>query len=320
MHILREPEPEAALAFLQSALAGLKEHRGRLVQVFANCTVDYQGRAASTLDQGERLIMLKPDGTLLVHTGEKSKPVNWMPPGENRFSVAEKDGRIELTALRRKPHEEVVRIFLHDVRLLLSVPMRDAQELVLRRTEGDLHALFYAHPELIEPGLVFHRGEKDTRRGPVDLWGTDKEGHRVLVEVKRSKGGISEATQLWRYVEMERNGRYAVEGDVMEGTANVAVATRSGKNGSGKTGANGQNGKTSPKVRGILACPGISDKAQKMLSDHGLEHVAIDWDDLLQHLDAPRAAGQATLGRFGGDGLKDGDKERTVRTGRRRKG
>ena len=293
MHVVRAPDADATLSFLRTELAALRGRRGRLVEVVAACRVEYAGRAASTLDHGERLVVLKPDGTLLVHTGKSSKPVNWMPPGANEFSVAEEDGVVRLTATRRKPHNEVVKIDLLEVHLLLSVPLRDSEELVLRRTEGDLHRLFFERPELLEPGLLFHRGEKDTRRGPVDLWGTDGDGNRVLVEVKRSKAGVQEATQLWRYVEMEREDRHR----------------------------NGRNGNAAPtRVRGLLVSPGASDGALRMLKDHDLEHKAIDWDDLLAHLEAPRAAGQATLARFDAEDPAPALRtEPTQRTGKRRR-
>ncbi len=296
MHVVRDPDAEATLAFLRTELAAVRNRRNHVVEIVASCTVDYQGRAASQLDTGERLILVKPDGTLLVHSSTKSKPVNWMPPGENGFTVAKEDDGVLLTALRKRPHEEAVRIRLRDVRLLVAVPLRDAEELVLRRTEGDLHRLFFEHPGLLEEGLVFQRGEKRTRRGPVDLWGTDARGHRVLAEVKRSKAGIAEATQLWRYVEMERTGRYA-DGD----------ATK-------EAGAEGAR----PTVRGLLIAPGFSAEAERMLADHGLEAVSIDWDRLLAHIEAPRAAGQATLGRFGDEAEPQKAVEPTLRTGRKR--
>lgn len=304
MHIVREPDAAATLEFLRSELAAARNRRSHLVQLVAACSIRYTGRAASTLDQGERLVILKPDGTLLVHTSQKSKPVNWMPPGANTFSVALEDDHVVLVAERKKPHNETVKLTLLETRLLVALPLRDSEELVLRRTEGDLHRLFFEHPELIEAGIAFHRGEKQTRRGPVDLWGTDADGARVLVEVKRSKAGIAEATQLWRYVEMERTGRYANGDDTPE---------------AGDVTASDDNGPSRPRIRGILVAPGISDKAQAMLREHELEFLGIDWDELLAHLDAPRAAGQATLATFEGAADAPGlVTERTQRTGKRR--
>lgn len=295
MHFTREPDAEAVESFLRHELSRMRSRRGRLVQVVGACRVDYQGRAASTLEEGERVVMLKPDRTLLVHSAQKSKPVNWMPPGANEFSIERKGDEVTLVAIRRKPTMESVRITFLQVQVLLAVVVQDAKELVLRRTEGDLHRFFFEHPELIEAGLRLTRGERSTRRGPVDLWGTDRDGNRVLVEVKRSKAGIQEATQLWRYVEHHRS----------------PGNTDDGANGNGSAG----------RVRGFLVAPGASKEALNMLKDHELEFVELDWDRVLKHVEAPRSGGQATLGRFGeapGDVKEAVVPERTRRTGKKR--
>ena len=67
---LVDPTPEAAHALLQRRLGG-----ETLVTVYGRCTVEYDGRAASSLGPGDRLVVLKPDGTALVHTTENQKPV-----------------------------------------------------------------------------------------------------------------------------------------------------------------------------------------------------------------------------------------------------
>ncbi len=290
MHFVREPDAEAVEGFLRHGVSRLKSSRGDVLQVVAACRVDYQGRAASTLEEGERIVILKPDRTLLVHSAHKSKPVNWMPPGANEFSVERRGDEVTLTAIRKKPTTESVKITFLETQVLLSVAVRDAKELVLRRTEGDLHRFFFDHPELIEPGLDLTRGERATRRGPVDLWGTDRDGRRVIVEVKRSKAGIQEATQLWRYVEHHQN----------------------------------DDGDAAHRVRGILIAPGASKEATRMLSDHDLEYLELDWDRVLKHSEAPRAGGQATLGRFETKQQEEQEEhavvpERTQRTGKKRR-
>jgi hypothetical protein len=73
---LHRPDPATARRRVATAI-----DRAEMVTVFGRCTVEYEGRAASTLGPGERLVMLKPDGTVLVHTDEGQKPVNWQPPG-----------------------------------------------------------------------------------------------------------------------------------------------------------------------------------------------------------------------------------------------
>lgn len=258
MQILRDPTPEAALSFFQVELAGLANRHGHLLEAVGDCEVHYQGRARSLLNRGERLLLLKPDGTLLVHTSEKAKPVNWQPPGAT-FSAAVEGGHVVLTSYRVKP-EEIVKVTFHHIRLLCSVPLRDGAELDLLGTEDDLQKLLFDHPELVEPGFRPRRRERDTDRGFYDLDGDDSKGRRLIVEVKRTAAGIKEAQQLWRYVEDLK--------------------------------------RVSPNLRGVLVAPSIAEKARNLLSDHGLEWKEIDWDEVLPKVEAMRQGGQSSLGRF----------------------
>ncbi|HUR64283.1 MAG TPA: endonuclease NucS [Candidatus Thermoplasmatota archaeon] len=258
MQVLRDPDTAAAFAFLQGELQGLAQRRGHLVQAVGDCEVRYQGRARSDLHRGERLLLLKPDGTLLVHTAEKSKPVNWQPPGAS-FSVGLEDGRLVLTSHRTKP-EEIVKVTFHAITLLLAVPLRDAADLALVGTEDDLQALLFVQPSIVEEGFVPARRERGTARGFLDLDGRDAQGRRLVVEVKRTTAGVSEAQQLWRYVERLR----------------------------------GQDAG----ARGILLAPRVAERARKLLADHGLEWKEVDWADILPKVEAMRRGGQSTLMRF----------------------
>ena len=71
-----DPTPTEAVEMLEPALT-----TGAMVTIVGHCEVEYEGRASSYLALGDRLVILKPDGTLLVHTDSKRKPVNWQPPG-----------------------------------------------------------------------------------------------------------------------------------------------------------------------------------------------------------------------------------------------
>lgn len=254
VRVLRDLHPEAAVEFLKSELGH------RFVQVAARCSIDYQGRAESTLPSGSRLLLFKPDGTLLVHGARKLKPVNWQPPG-CVFSAARESGQIVLTAFRDKPRE-TVRIVLEEVQLVLSMSLDDGDELDLVGSEDDLQAFLALRPQLIEPGFRFWSRERASGRGPMDLYGEDAAGRRVVVEVKRRAAGVKEADQLRRYVERERAAR--------EGTG----------------------------VRGILVAPQVSDKARKYLSDLDLEWRELDWDKLRRSAADLLKAGQRTLGEW----------------------
>jgi endonuclease len=258
MHILREPDLEAALRFLQTELAGLAQRRGHLVQAVGDCEVKYQGRARSDLHRGERLVLLKPDGTLLIHTASKAKPVNWQPPGAT-FAVAVEDERLVLSSARSKP-EEIVRVTFHAVRMLASVPLRDGAGLDLVGTEDDIQALLFTRPSLVEAGFLPARRERNSKRGFYDLDGHDAEGRRLVVEVKRTVAGVAEAQQLWRYVERLR--------------------------------------RKDPGVRGLLIAPRVADKARSLLEEHALEFREIDWSVLLPQVEEMRASGQASLAKY----------------------
>jgi RecB family endonuclease NucS len=99
---LVDPTAEAAHALLARRLDG-----DALVTVYGRCTVEYDGRASSSLGPGDRLVVLKPDGTALVHTTENQKPVNWQPPGCTH-EVSVSDGRLRLRSERSTPSEELL--------------------------------------------------------------------------------------------------------------------------------------------------------------------------------------------------------------------
>lgn len=258
MNILREPDLQASLAFFQGELAGLAQRKGHMLLAVGACTVKYVGRARSDLHSGERLVVLKPDGTLLIHTAAKAKPVNWQPPGA-AFAVSLDDGKIVLSSTRIKP-EEIVQVTFARITMLASMPLSDGVSIDLLGTEDDMQALLHQRPDLIEIGFVPSRRERNSARGFYDLDGHDTNGNRIIVECKRTTAGVSEAQQLWRYVERLR--------------------------------------KSDPKCRGILVAPRVADKARKMLDEHKLDWKEIAWDELLPQVEAMRQSGQASLIRF----------------------
>ena len=258
MQLVREPDAEAALAFLQTELAGLALRRGHLVQAVGECEVQYQGRARSMLTKGERLLVLKPDGTLLIHTAKGAKPVNWQPPGAS-FAVAVEGGRVVLSSHRAKP-EEIVRVTFHSVRLLVAVPLTDGADLAVEGTEDDLQNLLRQRPHLVEPGFVPSLRERTSATGRYDLDGHDAKGRRLVVECKRATAGVADAQQLWRYVERLR--------------------------------------RTEPTVRGVLVAPRVAEKARLLLAEHDLGWRELDWATALPQSQEVRRSGQASLGRF----------------------
>lgn len=228
---LLEPTLNAAGQLLREHLPSLGLNKRTLLLV-GRCGVLYHGRAESRLEAGDRIVLVKADGTLLIHNPHGLKPVNWQPPGCT-FALESEGTSLTLVASRARP-VETVRLRFERVDLAGFVHLEDGKPLELRGTEFDVRDTLRARPELVEAGFVPWERERLTERGPMDLYGEDAQGRRVIVEVKRTRAGIAEATQLWRYVEKERAKR--------------GVA-----------------------VRGILVAPAASERARLLLVEHGLE-------------------------------------------------
>jgi RecB family endonuclease NucS len=162
--------------------------------VIARCTVDYSGRLTAHLPEATRLIMVKADGTLAIHSdGNASKPLNWMiAPNvvevhDDRWVVTNsKSERLTITIL------EILEDVTHD--------LGDDPGLVKDGVEAHLQELLAASPETLEEGLELIRREYPTDIGPVDLLCADDNGATVAVEVKR-RGEIDGVEQLARYIE-----------------------------------------------------------------------------------------------------------------------
>ncbi|HJS72283.1 MAG TPA: endonuclease NucS [Acidimicrobiia bacterium] len=166
--------------------------------VVARCTVDYSGRLSAHLPEATRLIMVKADGTLAVHSdGNASKPLNWMI-APNVLEIHE--DRWEVT--NSKGERLVIQI--HEILEDVTHVLGDDPGLVKDGVEAHLQELLAARPEFLEEGLELIRREYPTDIGPVDLLCADVNGAAVAVEVKR-RGEIDGVEQLSRYMERLNN-------------------------------------------------------------------------------------------------------------------
>jgi RecB family endonuclease NucS len=228
-----EPTPAEAIEVLETALA-----TGAMITIVGHCEVEYDGRASSYLAPGDRLVILKPDGTLLVHTDSKHEPVNWQPPGcTHRVSL--EDDRLCVRSLRSSPAEQVT-ITFESIAQLSVFELADESTLALEGTEEDLRQRIFAEPDLIEAGFRPLMRERETPAGPVDIYGKDREGKPVIVELKRRRVGPDAVGQLNRYVA-------AVSRDLPVGTT----------------------------PRGILVAPSVTDRAERLLRSEGLESISL---------------------------------------------
>ncbi|CAN5480736.1 endonuclease NucS [soil metagenome] len=162
--------------------------------VIARCSVDYQGRLAAHLPEAVRLIMVKADGCLAIHSdGGAYKPLNWMN-SPNRLVESATEWTVT------NPKGEQLTITLHEVLSDVGAEFGVDPGLQKDGVEAHLQELLAATPSAIEDGLTLVRREYPTAIGPVDLVCRDADGRVVAVEVKR-RGDIDGVEQLVRYIE-----------------------------------------------------------------------------------------------------------------------
>ena len=168
--------------------------------VVARCQVDYAGRLTAHLPMAKRVLMIKADGSVLVHSdGGSYKPLNWMsPPCSVREGVND-DGQVEWVVTGKDG--DTLRILIEDIQHDSSHELGVDPGLQKDGVEKHLQELLAEHPATLADGLTLVRREYPTAIGPVDLMCRDAAGASVAVEIKR-RGEIDGVEQLTRYLEL----------------------------------------------------------------------------------------------------------------------
>jgi len=171
--------------------------------IVARCSVTYEGRLGARLAEATRLIVLKADGSIAVHSDAKAyKPLNWMTPP---CSIRVTDSSI--TAETTKGERLVVE--LHEVLHEHEIELGEDPGLEKDGVEAELQQLIAARVAALRDDFVLVRREFPTDIGPIDLLCRDGEGRAVVIEVKRI-AEIAGVDQLLRYQErLDRDPQYA---------------------------------------------------------------------------------------------------------------
>jgi RecB family endonuclease NucS len=167
--------------------------------IVARCAVDYTGRLTAHLPEALRLIIVKADGSVLVHADAGGyKPLNWMTPPT---VIEEEEGRI---VVRKHKGDDRLEIALAEVLSDVTHAMDfDAARLEKDGVEADLQVALADAPQWCGEGFRLVRREWPTDIGPVDLMCRDDEDGWIAVEIKRV-GTIEAVEQLSRYIERIR--------------------------------------------------------------------------------------------------------------------
>ena len=173
--------------------------------VVARCSVDYAGRLSAHLPLATRLLLVKSDGSVLVHSDSLSyKPLNWMSP-PCTLAVMEPDavqadaGVIQVWRVAQAKTADLLVISIHEVVHESSHELGHDPGLQKDGAEHHLQKLLAEQIELLGDGFSLVRREYMTAIGPVDILARDATGASVAVEIKR-RGDIDGVEQLTRYL------------------------------------------------------------------------------------------------------------------------
>ncbi|GAB4095816.1 endonuclease NucS [Brachybacterium horti] len=221
--------------------------------VVARCSVDYTGRLTAHLPLAPRLLILKADGSVLVHSdGGSYKPLNWMSPPatlrttERSPAEAEADPEgawIQQWDVTHTKTGDTLRVRIHELIEESAHELGEDPGLQKDGVEAHLQALLAEHIHTLGEGWSLVRREYGTAIGPVDILARDAQGRAVAVEIKR-RGEIDGVEQLTRYLELLNRDPLLAP------------------------------------VRGIFAAQIIKPQARVLAEDRGIACVTLDYDAL----------------------------------------
>jgi RecB family endonuclease NucS len=217
--------------------------------VIARCSVDYSGRLTAHLPLATRLLLVKADGSVLVHSdGGSYKPLNWMAPPCAMAELEPDDAQAAegVIAVWRVVHAksgDSLTVLIHEVLHDTSHELGVDPGLVKDGVEAHLQELLAEHIHTLGDGYSLVRREHMTAIGPVDILARDHVGASVAVEIKR-RGEIDGVEQLTRYLEL------------MNRDPHLAPVT------------------------GVFAAQQIKPQARTLAEDRGIRCVVLDYDAL----------------------------------------
>jgi endonuclease len=215
--------------------------------VIARCSVDYIGRLRAHLPLATRLLMVKADGSVLIHSdGGSYKPLNWMsPPARLHVEAPDEtdaaDGVAEVWHVQHAKSDDRLVIQIHEQLHEFSHELGVDPGLVKDGVEADLQRLLAEQIHTLGEGYSLIRREYMTAIGPVDILARDAAGATVAVELKR-RGDIDGVEQLTRYLELLNRDPLLAP------------------------------------VKGVFAAQQIKPQARVLASDRGIDCLTLDYD------------------------------------------
>ena len=237
--------------------------------LIARCTVDYKGRLTAHLPEATRLLIVKADGSVLVHSdGGSYKPLNWMSPP---CSLKEEPGTWTVT---NKAGEQLI-ITLDEALHDSSHDLGTDPGLRKDGVESHLQELLAAQIETLGDGWSLIRREYPTAIGPVDILCREPLGTTVTVEIAHAAAAPAAAadeTHVNNGADSPRFRHWAVEIKRRATIDAVEQLTR-------YLDLLNRDPLLAP-VSGILAAQAIAPQARTLAEDRGMRCVVLDYDAL----------------------------------------
>lgn len=227
----KNPDMERVLEIINEGLS-----KRAFITIMASCRVYYDGRATSRLGLGDRIILIKSDGSFIIHQDRNLEPVNWQPP-KTKVTVNIHQGMVKVRGVRRNPSESLEAEILH-AHMVSYFIGEDSESLQLAGYEADMGDLIFKDPEVIEKGFRPTSREYHTPQGFIDIMGKDLDGNITILELKSRKAGTNAVKQLRRYVDCFSDHK--------------------------------------ERVRGILVAPSATDDALQLLEEQGMEFKVLE--------------------------------------------
>ncbi len=201
--------PEA----LEKIMSGVNS--GKTIIVVGKMHAQYVGRSTSRLTEGDRVLIIKNDRSVLLHRPTGYEPVNWQPPGVVINAQITVEG-LELECSRKSP-PEVLRIVITEVYSAEAYRLIDKGEFTIHAREEDMKLAIINSPDMIEPGLKILETERRVGDEYIDILAVDSDGQLVVIEIKRRRGTRQDVEQVIHYASM-------VEKELGKKTRKILVA------------------------------------------------------------------------------------------------
>ena len=205
IRVKKNPECTQLIDFLNEALS-----KRAVIILISCCKIKYRGRATSKLSSGDRTIVIKSDGSFLIHQDHNLEPVNWQPPN-CKFKLVINGNKVYITGFRRNPYESL-EVEINKTYLASYHIGNDTKTLELAGYEEDMRDLIFKDPHLIEKGFRPTSREYAVTNGFIDILGKDKDGNLVIIELKSRRAGVNAVKQLKRYFDDFRDNKNFVRG------------------------------------------------------------------------------------------------------------